>query len=149
MMVHMLMIRSTVVLTVLIFGLAACYQVPQAPIVSPATATPAASQAPTPKQITAADLKQLRWIAGTWRGTGDGVATFYERYKFENDTTLVVETLTDETLSKAEDASRFELKEGSFGHSERESGSVATGLDDHSITFAPARQSAKFFSLGT
>jgi len=98
-------------------------------------ATPLPS--PSPKVITAADLAKLRWIEGSWRGTGDGQAPFYERYKFENDSTLVVEGLADETLSKVNDVSRFELKDGHFGSGTADSGSVATALDDSSIQFAP------------
>lgn len=105
------------------------------------TATPAATPtplpSPIPKQITPADLAKLRWIEGSWRGTGGDVPPFYERYKFENDSTLVVESLADETLSKVDDVSRFELKDGHFGSSNGESSSVATALDDHSISFAP------------
>jgi hypothetical protein len=99
------------------------------------SATPSTS--PVPLQITAADLGKLRWIEGTWRGTGGGVPPFYERYKFENDSTLVVEGLADETFTKVNETSRFELKDGHFGHSEGESGSLATALDDNSISFEP------------
>jgi hypothetical protein len=107
------------------------------PTVNQTTPTPSPSPSPSPKLITTNDLAKLRWIEGMWRGTGVDQPPFYERYKFENDSTLVVETLTDETLSKVNDTSRFELKDGHFGHSEGESGSVATALDDNSITFAP------------
>jgi hypothetical protein len=103
---------------------------------SPA-ATPTTSPSPVPKLITPADLTKLRWIEGSWRGTGGGVPPFFERYKFENDSTLVVEGLADETLSKVNDTSRFELKDGHFGATDGNSGSVATALDDNSITFAP------------
>jgi hypothetical protein len=95
------------------------------------------SPSPLPKLITTADLAKLRWIEGSWRGTGDEQPPFYERYKFESDSTLVVETLADETLSKVSDVSRFELKDGHFGSGTPDSGSVATALDDNSITFAP------------
>jgi hypothetical protein len=108
---------------------------------STASPTPAPATSPTPWptpiEIKPADLGKLRWIEGAWRGTGGDVPPFYERYKFENDSTLVVETLADETLSKVSDVSRFELKDGHFGYSGENSGSVATALDDHSITFAP------------
>ena len=62
---------------------------------------------------------------------------FFERYKFENESTLMVETLEDETLSKVTDVSRFELKNGHFGSGTADSGSVAIALDDNSISFAP------------
>lgn len=103
------------------------------------------SPAPSPKHITPADLAKLRWIEGTWRGTGGGVPTFYERYKFENDSTLVVETLADETVSKVTETSRFELKDGHFGSTEGDSGSVATALDDNSITFEPLGKATNSF----
>ena len=103
------------------------------------------SPSPSPKAINAADLTKLRWIEGSWRGTGDEQSPFYERYKFENASTLVVETLADETLSKVTDVSRFELKDGHFGSGTNESGSVATALDDNSITFEPLGKSGNSF----
>jgi hypothetical protein len=48
-------------------------------------------------------LKNLRWIAGTWRGVGEGTTKaepFFERYVFIDDTTLVVDSYEDETLGK-------------------------------------------------
>jgi hypothetical protein len=107
--------------------------------------TTQAKPSPTPLQLTVADLTKLRWIEGSWRGTGGGVPTFYERYKFENDSTLRVETLTDETLSKVSDEGRFELKEGHFGKSEGESGAVATAFDGNSITFSPLGKARNTF----
>lgn len=100
---------------------------------------------PSPRLITMADLAKLRWIEGSWRGTGDGQEPFYERYKFENDSTLLVETLADDTLSKVTETDRFELKDGHFGKSANDSGSVAIALDDNSITFAPLGKSRNFF----
>ena len=96
-----------------------------------------ATRSPIPKQITPAELAKLRWIEGGWRGTGGGVPPFFERYKFENESTLVVETLEDESLSKVTDVSRFELKDGHFGSGTADSGSLAIALDDNSISFAP------------
>ena len=109
------------------------------------SATPATLPSPVPKNLTPADLSKLHWIEGTWRGTGGDVPPFYERYKFESDSTLVVETLSDETLSKVSDTSRFELKDGHFGSNDGASGSVATALDDNSITFAPLGKASNSF----
>jgi hypothetical protein len=117
-----------------------------------ASSTPAnaASQSPKPapvaKQITVEDLKKLRWIEGTWRGTGGGVPPFFERYRFENPTTLVVEGLADEKVEKVTETSRFELNDGEFGStSEQGSRSVATALDDNSITFDPVVKARNTF----
>jgi hypothetical protein len=104
---------------------------------SQSSPVPSATRPPIPKQITPAELTKLRWIEGAWRGTGGEVPPFFERYKFENESTLVVETLEDESLSKVTDVSRFELKDGHFGSGTADSGSVAIALDDNSISFAP------------
>lgn len=96
-----------------------------------------AKQSSTPKNISAPELKKLRWIEGTWKGTGDVDKPFYERYYFENDTTLAVESYEDETLSKVTDVTRFVLKDGQFGNGGEGARWAATELDDGSVTFAP------------
>ena len=40
------------------------------------TTTPATLPSPIAKQIAPADLAKLRWIEGSWRGTGGGVPPF-------------------------------------------------------------------------
>lgn len=126
-----------------VINFAACAKTESQPVAQ--TPAPAASPSPVPKQITPAELAKLRWIEGTWRGTGGDVPPFFERYKFENDTTLLVETLADETLSKVTDQSRFELKDGHFSYSAEGAGSVATALDDTSVTFEPTGKSRNSF----
>jgi hypothetical protein len=104
-------------------------------------------QFPAPGTFTEADLKKLRWIEGTWRGTGGGVPPFFERYKFENDRTLAVETLEGEKLEKVTDVTRFELKDGRFGGGSEGSRWEASSIDDKSINFVPvtkARNSFRF-----
>ena len=100
---------------------------------------------PSPKTITTADLQKLKWIEGTWRGTGEVQPPFFERYKFENDSTLVMEELADESLGKVNSTTRYELTDGRFG-TER---AVATALDDTSVTFSaliPGRNSFRWQS---
>ena len=92
------------------------------------------SRAPAPKSVTTADLAKLRWIEGTWRGTGDIDKPFYERYHLENDSALVMEEL-DETLTRVKNVSRYELKNGQFSNGSY----VATEFDDKSITFSPLK----------
>jgi hypothetical protein len=96
------------------------------------------------KNFDTADLKRLRWIEGTWRGTG-GEAPFYERYKFENDSTLAVETLAGEKVDKVTDVTRFELKNGEFGGGDEGGRWVATFIDDKSIKFEPVAKARNSF----
>jgi hypothetical protein len=97
------------------------------------------------KPISAADLKKLRWIEGSWRGTGDVEKPFYERYRFENDSTLVVESFDDEKLGKVTDVTRFELKDGTFGNASETSRWAATDLRDDSVTFEPVKGARNSF----
>lgn len=100
------------------------------------------TQAPKPKTLTAADLQKLRWIEGSWRGTGVNQPPFFERYRFENDTTLAVDHFEDEALTKVTNTSRYELKNGEF----RDASHVATALDDGSITFEPLSAGSNSFT---
>jgi hypothetical protein len=100
------------------------------------------SAAPKPRQLTAADLKNLRWIEGSWRGTGGGVPPFFERYRFESPTMLIVESLEGEKVTST---SRYELKDGEFSTGSDAARAIATALDDKSITFEfVARQRGSF-----
>jgi len=85
------------------------------------------------KKFSTADIGKLRWIEGTWRGSGVDQAPFFERYRFENESTLVVDTFPDEKLTKVVDTSRFELKDGRFGNGSY----VASSIDDTGINFEP------------
>lgn len=80
-----------------------------------------------------ADIAKLRWLEGTWRGTGVDQPPFFERYRFENETTLAVDSFPDEKLDKVEDTSRFELKDGRFGNSHY----VASSIEDNGVNFEP------------
>jgi hypothetical protein len=99
---------------------------------------------PTPAKLTAADLEKLRWIEGTWRGM-DGDKPFFERYRFENATTLASDTFENEKLEKVTDTTLFELKDGEFGGGSEGSYWVATALDDNSITFGPVTKARNSF----
>jgi len=97
------------------------------------------AQTPQPKKFSGADLEKLKWIEGTWRGTGDVEAPFFERYRFENETTLAVDSFTDEKLTKVEDTTRFELKDGQFTNGGGGDGArwSAILIDYQGITFEP------------
>ena len=99
---------------------------------------PVANASPTPGTgFTPDDIAKLKWLEGTWRGM-DGDKPFFERYRIEG-TTLVVEGLEDETLSKIKDTSRFELRNGEFGVFEDDGGSRASSISADSVQFVPAK----------
>jgi hypothetical protein len=98
-----------------------------------------------PLTLTSADLSKLRWIEGSWKGTGDIDKPFYERYRFESDSVLVVEGYDDETFSKPTDTSLFELKEGHFGSADESAKSAAIAFDENSITFNRTAKNSSTF----
>jgi hypothetical protein len=122
------MLKSTFLLIFLLV-LAACGSNSRDPQTNTAAAT----------KLTTADVAKLRWIEGTWRGSGVNQPYFYERYRFESETTLAVDGFPDEKLEKVDDTTRFELKEGQFASSNY----VASSIDDRSVDFVPMAGKAK------
>jgi len=106
-----------------------------------------AEQTPPPEKFSVADLQKLKWIEGTWRGTGDVESPFFERYRFENETTLAVDSFTDETLMKVEDTTRFVLKDGQFGNGGEGSRWVATRIDLSRSDLCPFCKGQEYVSL--
>ena len=74
-----------------------------------------------------------------------GEKPFYERYRFEGDSTLLVESFPDETMSKVNDVTRFELRDGVFGNHGSEARWAAAELDDGSVTFEPVARARNSF----
>jgi hypothetical protein len=107
--------------------------------------SPQQQPAAQPKRVSADDLKKLRWIEGAWRGTGDVEEPFFERYRFENETTLAVESFKDQTLSRADDVTKFELIDGVLGNRGEGARWAATELDDNSVTFSPIAKARNTF----
>ena len=90
-----------------------------------------------------ASLAPIRWIEGSWRGTGAGVPTFYERYHFQDDSTLIVETL-DSTMKNVTDSTRFESR-GGFITNRGNAQYVAQLITPDSIVFVPLRNVGNSF----
>ena len=114
--------RVTTLAVLLVMLFAACKRSPVAQ-----------TNRPPARNLSTADISKLRWIEGTWRGSGVDQAPFFERYRFENESTLAVDSFPDEKLDKVEDTSRFELKDGRFGNGNY----IASSIDANGIDFEP------------
>ena len=101
-----------------------------------------------PAILGAADLRALRWIVGTWRGSGDRQSPFYERYRFVDDSTLLMEGFKDSTLAQVTESSRYELRGGRFANAGPADAAqwVAVRLTDGAVTFAPVRRARNRFT---
>src|SRR5690349_7434643 len=113
--------------------------------------TPLAAQAatvPAAARLATRDLAKLRWIVGDWRGTGvDGTAQppFFERYRFADDSTLLVESFEDSTWSRVSETTRYELRGGRFGNVGTGARCVAVAIDSLGASFAPVAKARNTF----
>jgi len=125
--------RLTSALTICV--LLACKDKPadQPAPVPAATATVAAAR------VQPGALKQMPWLLGTFRGRGEGSTVqepFYERYSLADDSTLIVESFKDSTLTGPIDTSRYEARRDSLTNAGA-SRYVATAITADSIVFGP------------
>lgn len=88
------------------------------------------------RDVTAADIDRIKWLEGTWRGTGEGQEPFYERYTFEG-TTMTVESFTDASLKTVKDTTRYALMNGEFRHAKVGRRVAASEITDDHIQFVP------------
>lgn len=90
------------------------------------------------KDVKAADISGLKWIEGTWRGTGGDQEPFFERYKIEDDSALVVESFSDSALTTVTDTTRYVLVNGEFRYTDRQARRVAASeITENHIQFVP------------
>ncbi len=87
----------------LVHGLALCIAV------APMARAAAQDAAPT---ISFERFKQVRWVVGSWKGSGGGYAAFYETYDMVDDSTMRRYSWTDSTFRSASDSARFEWRAG-------------------------------------
>jgi hypothetical protein len=76
---------------------------------APAQTAPQSTPTPT---VLGGNIRSLRWITGTWRGSGETQAPFYERYRLVDDSTLVVDGFSDSTLATVSESTRFRMRAG-------------------------------------
>jgi hypothetical protein len=109
---------------------------------------PQAAKAPQPARLTTRQLAQLRWIVGDWRGSGTNgtvQSPFYERYRFVDDSTLLVESFADSTFGLVTETARWELRGGRLANAGTGAQWVAVRLDSRGADFAPVARARNTF----
>jgi hypothetical protein len=87
---------------------------------------------PTPKtNFPKSDFKKIQWLERAWRGSGDGVEPFFEKYHFTDDQTMEIEFFSDATLKNLTKKESVTLVDGEIRYGK----STASKLDDKSIEF--------------
>jgi len=92
------------------------------------------------------DLGKLRWMEGTWKATASGEQTFYERYKFLNDSTIEITYYNDSTFSRATGNGRVYLSVGRIYHTFGPGRWGATTVDSAGVYFVPQTNAQNTFA---
>lgn len=87
-------------------------------------------------KATAGQFQQLRWIDGQWRGSGGAYPSFFEEYRFINDSTIRMRAFSDSTLRVVTDSSTIEFRNGTIQSRSARSVYDAIELTATSIRFA-------------
>jgi hypothetical protein len=119
-------------------------------IAPPAAAAPAAmADTVAPATIARAQLASLAWIVGDWWGEGAAgtvQAPFFERYRFADDSTLLVESFADSAFARPTETTRWELRGGRLGNPGDGARWVAVSLDSAGVRFAPVARARNSFT---
>lgn len=101
----------------LLLGAAACSRQQQSP--RPATVEP------------------LRWLSGTWRGTGNGGNAFFEGYEFAGDSLLRIRYYADSTATIVSDSGAVYVRGDTIFHEAGGGIWRVVRLDSASVRFEP------------
>jgi len=97
-------------------------------------------------QYTLADFQRLRWLDGRWRGFMSDGKTFYEQYRFLDDSTIEKHAFPDSTFTKASSSSRVQLRGGTVADESASARWVATRIDSMAVDFAPHHGATNHFT---
>jgi hypothetical protein len=96
--------------------------------------------------VHAEDFARIRWIEGTWRGTGGGIDPFFERYGLVDDSTLARYTFSDSTLATISDSTRIGLRGGKVLDPIEDPDWQVTAFDSTSWRFEHLRDPGRAFT---
>ena len=91
------------------------------------------------------DFVSLAWLVGSWQGRLPDGGSFYERYRWVDDSTIKMRSFKDDTFSKATDSSRIMLRAGTVADV---GGArwIATRLDSTGVDFASEHDASNNFT---
>jgi hypothetical protein len=98
--------------------------------------TAAATQAP-PASVTRQQFRAWTWIEGKWRGSGGNYPSFFEEYRFINDSTMRMRSFSDSTLLVPTDSSLIEWRGGKVQSRGGSSTTPAVTFTPTSVRFMP------------
>jgi hypothetical protein len=110
------------------------------------TLPPVATAIAPSGQYTLDDFRRLRWLEGRWRGFMPDGSSFYEQYRFLNDSTIEMRNFSDSTFTRATDSSRVTLRNRLVANQGGSARYEATRLDSTGVDFAPHEGARNHFT---
>ena len=132
------MIRTSVIAALFVATSAAEAQQSSGTALTP----PPKAVAGTAVVVTKAQVTSLRWLEGTWRGTGGGVPAFAKGYKFVNDSTIEI-SFSDSLGTKVTSTGKMTLSSGQLFYAGNGTEYIATKIAPKSVTFVPKGTNGK------
>jgi len=108
------------------------------PLAVPGAVSAQASQHGQPTtHFGVSDLSKLRWMEGTWKATAPNERTYYQRYKFANDSTIEITYYGDSTFTREVGSGRVYLSVGRIYHTFGPGRWGAMTVDTGGVYFVP------------
>ena len=96
--------------------------------------------------VSQAQFQQLRWVEGDWMGSGGGIAAFYERYKWVDDSTISKFDIDGPAASGAvKDSGYITLRAGVVRTGSAARSWIVTSMDSSHVVFAPEQRGSNGF----
>jgi hypothetical protein len=138
--------HKTIVLMAILISTSGCKEeVQPEPAMPPDTATVIRS-AVVPAKIDRSKLAEMKWLEGRWRGTGADTPTFYERYSFPTDSTMVAVNYRDSTMTEIADSTIYTLNDGQLSNTGNGPQWVLSAIGGDSIRFEPLARASNSFT---
>lgn len=94
--------------------------------------------------ITTAQFGSLRWLNGDWRGRMPDGKAFHERYRFANDSTIIVTSFGDDsTFKRATQTDTIALRSGVV----RQGAATLTRVSEQGLSFANLSNTASNYDF--
>ena len=101
---------------------------------------------PTPPlTVSQSEFQHLRWLEGSWRGSGGGIDAFFEGYRWVDDTTIRKYGFADSTLAVISDSGDIALRGGFVRSGFAERSYVVVELDSARARFTPEGNASNGF----
>lgn len=101
---------------------------------------------PTPMPVSVEQFRSLAWLEGRWRGTLADTMPFFERYQFQDDSTMGTWTFADSLRTQVSDSGWIRLRNGTVTSGDSARGYVLTALDSASAHFKPRGAASNAFT---